>query len=43
MAFEERHGAHVLFDEILRVAPGHERQEQHQVHVVGELHGGAGK
>ena len=37
MPLEERHRAHVLLDEILRVAPGYQREQQHRVDVRVEL------
>ena len=43
MALEEWHRAHVLFDQVLRVAAGDEREEQHQIHLVGQLHRRAGE
>src|SRR5439155_666550 len=40
---EKGDGAHVLFDEVLRVATRYEREEQDQVRVLGELHRRAGE
>ncbi len=37
VAREERHGAHVLLDEVLRIPSRDQRQEQHRVHLGDEL------
>jgi len=43
MLLEIRHRPYMLFYQILRVTAGDERQEQDEIHLIGELHGGAGK
>ena len=43
MPLEERHRPHVLLDQVLGVPPGDEREQQHQVDLVRELHRRSGK
>src|SRR5438045_6040829 len=43
MLLQERDGAHVLFDQVLRVPPRHEGQKEDDIDLIRELHGRAGE